>query len=61
VQWLLGHALITTTQIYTEPSADEVVARMRAHHAAQAEPRPPAVPAPGYRSDVLATLLGTGQ
>jgi integrase len=59
VQWLLGHALITTTQIYTEPSAEEVVQRMRAHHAAQARPRPAAAPAPGYRPEVLATLLGT--
>jgi integrase len=61
VQWLLGHALITTTQVYTEPSADEVVQRVRAHHAAQAEPRPPAAPAPGYRPEVLATLLGTSR
>jgi integrase len=61
VQWLLGHALITTTQIYTGPSADEVVQRVRAHHAAQAEPRPPAAPAPGYRPEVLATLLGTSR
>jgi integrase len=61
VQWLLGHALITTTQIYTEPSADEVVQRVHAHHAAQAEPRPPAAPAPGYRPEVLATLLGTSR
>jgi hypothetical protein len=59
VQWLLGHALITTTQIYTEPSADEAVQRVRTHHAAQAKPRPPAAPAPGYRPEVLATLLGT--
>jgi site-specific recombinase XerD len=59
VQWLLGHALITTTQIYTEPSADEVIERLRAHHAAQAGPRPPAAPAPGYRPEVLATLLRT--
>jgi len=58
VQWLLGHALITTTQIYTEPSADEVIERLRAHHAAQAVPRPPAAPAPGYRAEVLAALLG---
>jgi integrase len=61
VQWLLGHSLITTTQIYTEPSANEVVERLRAHHAVQARPRPTATPAPGYRPEVLATLLGTSR
>jgi hypothetical protein len=61
VQWLLGHALITTTQIYTEPSEAEVVERMRAHHAARARSRPAAAPAPGYRPEVLATLLGTSR
>ena len=60
VQWVMGHAHVTTTQIYTEPVAEEVVERMLIHHRARAtaESTPP-VPAPGYRPEVLATLLGT--
>jgi integrase len=61
VQWVLGHAHITTTQIYTDPLADEVITRMRDHYAAQAAPSPPRPPAPGYRPEVLATLLGTAR
>src|SRR5262249_17107007 len=64
VQWVLGHAQITTTQIYTDPGADEVITRMRDHYAAQAAPhpsRPPRPLAPGCRPGVLATLLGTAR
>ncbi len=59
VQWMLGHAHITTTQLYTEPATDEVVARLRDHHrdrkTADEMVRMPAV---GYRPEVLETLLG---
>lgn len=58
VQWLLGHARLTSTQIYTEPDSGEVVERMRGHWAQLAEPRPPARPAAGYDPEVLRTLLG---
>ncbi|MGI5290824.1 tyrosine-type recombinase/integrase [Nonomuraea polychroma] len=62
VQWVLGHAHITTTQTYLTPSIDEVVPRVLAHHARQiAEAdaaRPAATPAPGYRQEVLQTLFG---
>lgn len=61
VQWLLGHALITTTQIYTTPSAGEVIERMRGHYAAQAQPRPAPALSPGYRPEVLETLLGASR
>ncbi len=61
VQWVAGHAHITTTEIYLEPSQDEVVAQVLAHHARRADqPARPAPAAPGYRPEVLATLLGTG-
>ncbi len=59
VQWVLGHLHITTTELYLEPAEDEVVAHVLAHHARQAaEPARPAVPAPGYRPEVLRTLFG---
>jgi len=60
VQWVLGHAHLSTTEIYTAPAADEVIARVLAHHERQRtwQARPPAPPAPGYRPEVLAVLLG---
>jgi len=59
VQWVLGHAHLSTTEIYLTPNPDELVERLLAHHARQAEAaaRPP-VPAPGYRPEVLQELLG---
>ena len=60
VQWVAGHAHITTTEIYLEPDPDEVVAHVLAHHARQAaRPATPPPPAPGYRPEVLAALFGT--
>ncbi|MFE2448575.1 hypothetical protein ACFXDF_42195, partial [Streptomyces sp. NPDC059426] len=60
VQWVLGHAHITTTELYLSPAQDEVVAQILAHHARQRAERekPPAPPAPGYRPEVLEALLG---
>lgn len=60
VQWVLGHAHITTTELYLSPAQDEVVAQILAHHARQRaeRDRPPAPPAPGYRPEVLEALLG---
>jgi site-specific recombinase XerD len=61
VQWVLGHAHITTTEIYTAPAQDEVIAHVQAHHERQraGQASPPAPPAPGYRPEVLAALFGT--
>lgn len=60
VQWVLGHLHISTTEQYLEPAEDEVVAHVLAHHARRAaEPVKPVMPAPGYRSEVLQTLLGS--
>ena len=61
VQWVLGHAHLTTTQTYLRPREEEVVARVLDHHRARREPGSASRPTPpvgGYRPEVLATLLG---
>jgi integrase len=63
VQSVLGHAQLTTTQIYLAPRKEEVIRRLLAHHgeqARQAAGRAAAVPAPGYRPETLDVLFGTG-
>lgn len=57
VQWVLGHAQLTTTEIYVQPREDEVVGRVLEHHRRRAE-APPAPPSGAYRPEVLRTLLG---
>lgn len=63
VQWVLGHAQLTTTQIYLHPRQEDVVRRVLAHHGEQnrraAERRGPA-PAPGYRPETLDVLFAGG-
>lgn len=61
VQWILGHAHLTTTQIYVTPTADDVVRSVLAHHQRQAVPKPPPQPAPGYRAESLGILFGERQ
>jgi site-specific recombinase XerD len=61
VQHVLGHAQLTTTQIYTSPRQEEVIRRLLAHHAEQARQaaaRAAPPPAPGYRPETLAVLFG---
>nr|WP_246298221.1 site-specific integrase [Leifsonia soli] len=56
VAWVLGHASVTTTQIYTVPLEDDLLARMAAHFA-----RPPAPAAhrpANYDADALDVLFG---
>jgi len=61
VQFVLGHALLTTTQIYLTPRKQDVIRRVLAHHELQtrkaAEPVQ-APPAPGYRPETLQVLFG---
>lgn len=61
VQYVLGHAQLTTTQIYLTPRKEDVIERVLAHHADQvrkaAQQRPPP-PAPGYRPETLEVLFG---
>jgi len=61
VQAVMGHAALTTTQLYLAPDRDEVVEQVLAHHARQARrrgrpPSPP--PGPGYDPQSLAILWG---
>jgi len=61
VQWVLGHAQLTTTQIYLRPREDEVIARVLDHQRTRREPgrgTAPIAPVGGYRPEVLRTLLG---
>ena len=59
VQWVLGHASLTTTQIYTTPTPADVIDAVLAHHRRRAEPRPPAQSEPlGYRKESLDALFG---
>jgi integrase len=62
VQWVLGHALLSTTQIYVVPTAEDVIEATLAHYRRRAEPGPaPAGPAPGYRPESLDVLFGKGR
>jgi site-specific recombinase XerD len=63
VQFVLGHAQLSTTQLYLTPRKEEVIRRLLAHHAEQtrqARQRVAPVPAPGYQPETLAVLFGTG-
>jgi integrase len=63
VQLVLGHAQLTTTQIYLTPRKEDVIRRILAHHAGQvrqARLRARPAPAPGYRPESLDVLFGRG-
>ena len=57
VQWVMGHAHLTTTEIYLQPRPEEVVDRVLDHHRRRAE-TPPPPPSSSYRPEVLRTLFG---
>jgi hypothetical protein len=59
IQWVLGHSSLSTTQIYTTPTPDDVIETVLAHHRRRSEPRPPAEPPKlGYRQESLDVLFG---
>jgi site-specific recombinase XerD len=64
VQFVLGHAQLSTTQIYLTPRKQDVIRRVLAHHAEQtqrARERAAVTSAPGYRPESLDVLFGGGR
>lgn len=64
VQAVLGHAQLTTTQIYLTPRKEDVIRRVLAHHTEQtrrAAERVTPTSAPEYRPETLAVLFGRRQ
>ena len=59
VQWILGHAHLSTTQVYVTSTTDDVIESVLAHHRRQAAPKASVPqPAPGYRPETLDILFG---
>jgi len=58
VQWVMGHAHLSTTQRYLNPLTQDVIEGVLAFHARRQERRPAAPPAPGYRAESLRVLFG---
>jgi site-specific recombinase XerD len=59
VQWVLGHAHLSTTQQYLNPVTEDVIASVLAFHGRRREPGsgwPP--PSAGYRPESLKDLFG---
>ncbi len=60
VQYVLGHVLLTTTQIYLTPRKEDVIERVLAHHAEQtrrAAEQHTVAAAAGYRPETLDVLF----
>jgi site-specific recombinase XerD len=63
VQWVLGHAHLSTTQLYTTAPDEDIIAAVVAHHARWQEPpagQDGAGAAAGYRPESLDVLFGPG-
>jgi site-specific recombinase XerC len=63
VQWVLGHAHLSTTQVYLTAPVEDMIAAVVAHHARRAQPQgsPPADPDRlRYRQQSLDVLFGQG-
>ena len=59
VQYVLGHAQLTTTQIYLTPRKEDVIERVLAHHAEQIRKsaQQATLPTTGYRPETLDVLF----
>ncbi|WP_240437752.1 tyrosine-type recombinase/integrase [Sciscionella marina] len=66
VQWVLGHAHLSTTQLYMNLLPEDVIAGVLAHHARRTNRRAPvpapedSAPAASYRPETLNVLFGEG-
>jgi hypothetical protein len=63
VQWVLGHAHLSTTQVYLTAPVEDMIAAVVAHHARRAQPQgSPAADADRlrYRQQSLDVLFGQG-
>ena len=63
VQWVLGHAHLSTTQVYLTAPVEDMIAAVVAHHARRAQPQgsPPVDPDRlRYRQQSLDVLFGQG-
>jgi integrase len=59
VRWVLGHASLSTTQLYTTPTPADVIDAVMAHHRRRAQPQSPTQsPTLGYRQESLDVLFG---
>src|SRR6266516_945415 len=58
LQWVLGHAHLSTTQRYLNPLPGDVIEAVLAFHARQRESSPAMPPAAGYRAESLTALFG---
>ncbi|MDJ1136835.1 tyrosine-type recombinase/integrase [Streptomyces iconiensis] len=67
VQWVLGHAHLSTTQLYLTPLTEDVIAEVLAHHVRRSAAGSTATTvqnngpsAPSYRPEALNILFGEG-
>ena len=58
VQWVMGHAHLSTTQRYLNPLTQDVIEGVLAFHARRAQQGPASPPAVGYRPEALRVLFG---
>lgn len=62
VQFVLGHAKLSTTQLYLTPRKEDVIRRVLAHYEEQSKravERAAKTPAAGYREETLEVLFGS--
>ncbi|MGH3226166.1 MAG: hypothetical protein ACRDPY_47075 [Streptosporangiaceae bacterium] len=58
VQWVMGHAHLSTTQQYLNPLTEDVIADVLAFHRQRQERGPASPPVAGYRPESLEVLFG---